>query len=732
MTANYLTFEGHEYDCATVRDITDRKRAEQLLRQSEERFRQITITVQDVFWVADAETAKNHYISPAFEQIWERSSQSLIEDARLFFDTIHPEDRERVFGGLAAKVEKRPFEHEYRIIRPDGSIRWIRDRGFPVPATAMTEACYVGAAQDITERKQVELANAGLLAILEGTPDFVGSADAKTGEIQYINRAGREMVGLASDDGLSHRRLSEFLPEWTNRLMREVIFPTAAREGVWTGECAFLHRDGREIPVMMVLLAHKSPSGEVERFSTISRDITDRKRAEKALRESEDRFSKAFHHNQVAMFIRRLSDDVLIETNASFERMVHCSKEELIGRRVGDLGLYVDPKQRAEVLVRAGRREPIEGMELELHTGDGFTIHVLKGVDYIALGDEACALATFTDITDRKRAERALWEREAVLLQSQRIARIGSWSVELTTDNVIWTDETYRLYGVSRETFVPSAEAISALAHPDDRGPLQGHVEAFLAGKTPGPLEFRVLLPDGQERVWCGQGEMFRDDAGRPSQMIGTVQDITDRKRAEQSLRLAQFSMDRAGSPIYWVGPDAMILYVNDAACRMLGYSMEELTRKTIHDIDPLAAPSALAAGWEELRRRRSYTFETNHVTKDGRVLDVEVTSNFIEYEGRELDCAIVRNITERKRVEESLRESEQRNRTILRTVMDGFWRNDLQGRVLEVNEAYCRDERLQRTGTADHERSRSGGSRDKHRRGRPHAENCGAGRRPL
>jgi two-component system NtrC family sensor kinase len=112
----------------------------------------------------------------------------------------------------------------------------------------------------------------------------VGFADAKDTHILYINPAGRKMVGVQAQEDVVHLKITDVHPEWTNKLFRDEIIPSAIRDGMWTGECAFLNRDGREIPVMMVLLAHKSPSGEVERFSTISIDITERKEAEEEIR----------------------------------------------------------------------------------------------------------------------------------------------------------------------------------------------------------------------------------------------------------------------------------------------------------------------------------------------------------------------------------------------------------------------------------------------------------------
>jgi PAS domain S-box-containing protein len=143
-----------------------------------------------------------------------------------------------------------------------------------------------GFAEDITHRKRAEEERRRLAAILEATPDFVGFADAKDAHILYINKGGRLMTGLTPDEDVTRLRIPDVHPEWANRMLVETVLPTAGRDGAWTGECAFLHRDGHEIPVLMALLAHKTSSGEVEVFSTISRDITERKRAEEAIRRS--------------------------------------------------------------------------------------------------------------------------------------------------------------------------------------------------------------------------------------------------------------------------------------------------------------------------------------------------------------------------------------------------------------------------------------------------------------
>lgn len=138
-------------------------------------------------------------------------------------------------------------------------------------------------AEDITERKKTEGVRDRLFRLMEATSDFVGFADGISGKIIYINSAGRRMVGIGDKDDVAKLKISDVHPERINKLFREEIFPKAIRDGIWEGESVFLSRDGREIPVAMVLVVHKHPSGKVAQFSTISRDISERKKVEREL-----------------------------------------------------------------------------------------------------------------------------------------------------------------------------------------------------------------------------------------------------------------------------------------------------------------------------------------------------------------------------------------------------------------------------------------------------------------
>ncbi|HSI12287.1 MAG TPA: PAS domain S-box protein [Chthoniobacter sp.] len=137
-------------------DITERKLAETAMRQSEERFRQVVENIQEVFWMLDAKDGRLLYISPGYDKIWGRSSDALYESPDTWFAAIHPDDRERVPSRSELKSAAAQFDEEYRIIRPDGSVRWIHDRAFPIRDNNGDVYRLAGVAEDITERRQIE------------------------------------------------------------------------------------------------------------------------------------------------------------------------------------------------------------------------------------------------------------------------------------------------------------------------------------------------------------------------------------------------------------------------------------------------------------------------------------------------------------------------------------------------------------------------------------------------
>jgi two-component system cell cycle sensor histidine kinase/response regulator CckA len=147
---------GIERELREAEGRRQRKQAEEQLRQSEERFRQLAENIKEVFWLSNPETTQILYVSPAYQEIWGRSTASLYENPKSFVDAIHPEDKPHVLKVLEQQAVEGTFDHEYRIVRPDGSVRWIRDRGFPIRDETGRLYRVAGIAEDITERKQAE------------------------------------------------------------------------------------------------------------------------------------------------------------------------------------------------------------------------------------------------------------------------------------------------------------------------------------------------------------------------------------------------------------------------------------------------------------------------------------------------------------------------------------------------------------------------------------------------
>ena len=151
-----VEFSGNVIYYGVIRDISARKRAEEALRESERRFKLIAETIEDVFWISDVETGKMVYVSPAYERIWGRTREELYANPRAFVEAAHPEDQEGLLAALELKRTGVAYEHEYRLIRPDGSVVWIWDHAFPIRDESGQIVLYTGVAKDITQRKKME------------------------------------------------------------------------------------------------------------------------------------------------------------------------------------------------------------------------------------------------------------------------------------------------------------------------------------------------------------------------------------------------------------------------------------------------------------------------------------------------------------------------------------------------------------------------------------------------
>ena len=276
---------------AIARDISERTRAEQALRTSEERFRRIAETVSEAFWMADLDSQTIVYISPGYERIWGRTCESLYENPRSFLAAVHPDDRARVLEDLRIQQTGQPFEHEYRIVRPDGQVRWIWDRGYPVPNPGGQIVQYVGSAQDITERVRTARALADaeerMRFALEASHVGIWEADFRRG-VTFWSETCERMHGLAPGgfDGTDAQFLEAVHPE-----DRSAIQQTIERARA-TGVAAELEYrtkwpDGSVHWLISAGRFFYDPSGTPVRGAGVMIDVTERRSLEEQLRQAQ-------------------------------------------------------------------------------------------------------------------------------------------------------------------------------------------------------------------------------------------------------------------------------------------------------------------------------------------------------------------------------------------------------------------------------------------------------------
>jgi len=276
-------------------DITAEKQAEDLLHISELRFRQMAESTRDVFFLIDAESNRTLYVSPAYEDTWGRTCESLYAEPDSWIEAMHPDDQASAYQKHGKGTLTESFEDHYRIVRPDGSIRWIEARGFPV----------------------------------------------------------------------------------------------------------------------------RDDTGKTVRIAGVAKDITERKRADSALRESDSRLTAVFHGSPISIMVSRVADGKILEANDEALRLYGYTRDELIGRTVIELGIYCDPDRRSELLAQLAERGQVQRFEVDFRNRLGLVGKLELSGRVIELQGEQCLVAMLVDITERKRLEE-------MHLQAQKLESLGT------------------------------------------------------------------------------------------------------------------------------------------------------------------------------------------------------------------------------------------------------------------------------------------------------------------
>ncbi|MBU0676015.1 MAG: PAS domain-containing protein [Proteobacteria bacterium] len=273
--------------------------------------------------------------------------------------------------------------------------------------------------------------------------------------------------------------------------------------------------------------------------------------------------------------------------NRAFTEAMGVGPEDIIGKTAYDLWPEQQSRryhQQDENLLKDLTHQEYEFTIIDKN-GDIRDALFSKDVFYDEHGNAEGIVGSFIDITDRKRAEKALRESEDRLNKAQQIAGIGSWQYNLQSDSLWWSDELYRIFAMSPEEGPPTIERFLEKIHPDDRANIQAQIASGSAYRS----DYRIILPDNRNKFIHEEVEIYRDENNKPIRYVGTAQDITRRKQAEEQLRsngeFIRTILDSVDEGFIVVDRDLKIISANQSFCRNNGISMKEAIGCTCYEI---------------------------------------------------------------------------------------------------------------------------------------------------
>ena len=390
----------------------------------------------------------------------------------------------------------------------------------------------LAALQDADERLQQQ--KNLLQTIFDHLPLMVNVASE--GQIEIVNRAWERTLGWTAEDLAAEDTESLIEALYPDPRERERVH-SFIREGKaeWT-DFSTRTRHGRTIETTWT-----NVHLEDGRWVGIGQDITERKRAEQALRESEERFRAIYEHGRMGIAVGDLEGRLLF-ANPVFEKILGYEQGELIGRSFREFTFDGDLCQE-DLYVREmleGKRDHYE-IEKRYHRKDGAVIWVVLSATVVRGSDRkpAFGLAMIQDITERKRSEEELSRAQAYLAEAERLSHIGTWAVNVITQEIVfWSDEHYRIFGFDPERGIPPLAAVLERWHPDDAAALAVFYDA-VAQKRDYQFEFRLILPDGTTRNIVSIGHPVTNEAGELVEFMGVAMDVTEQRLVERELQIS-------------------------------------------------------------------------------------------------------------------------------------------------------------------------------------------------
>jgi two-component system, cell cycle sensor histidine kinase and response regulator CckA len=382
---------------------------------------------------------------------------------------------------------------------------------------------------------------------------FGKSLTGLDGRIIKANQAFADMLGLSIQE-LQQVHFSQIThPDDIAEGQQCLRALLAGERSACRMEKRYQHRDGHLVFADVGVTLIRDQAGTPLHFVTGIVDVTKTRLAELTILASEMRYRRLFEAAKDGVLIVDADTGKIVDVNPFILELTGYSHEEFLGRHLWEIGPFKDIAPSKDLFAELQAKGYVRYEDLPLKSRDGRKIDVEFVSNVYRVEGQSVIQCNIRDITLRKQADKALREKEFLLSESQRLGHVGSWFWDMHGP-ASWSDEMYRLYGVSRETFIPTAESLVGLLYPDDRSAMLGWMAACAAGEHPGELEYRIVMPDGTVRYFLGRGQSVPGAGNETAHMAGTVQDITRQKEAdvareklEAQLRASQ-KMEAIGS----------------------------------------------------------------------------------------------------------------------------------------------------------------------------------------
>jgi PAS domain S-box-containing protein len=652
------------------RDISERKKAERKLKRSEANLLESQRLVHMCSWAYNPSSGMAT-LSPEVKRIYDIESDQDTWPADFFRNRLHPEDRPVVLEIVErAHLDKTDYEVFYRIVLPDGSIKHIHSVGHPVVNETGELVEVVGTSMDVTERwkARAELEKAfeeikqrteaarrserELRDVVNTVPAHVWRTSPE-GQVDFVNDRWLQFTGLALEEAFGWKW--EAVVHSDDRTRVDADWHTALKNGrAMESEARVRRADGEYCWWFMRNVPLRDETGKLVRWYGTAIDIEDRKRAEQALRKSEERWRSVFENSAIGVALTDLNGRFLA-TNHVYQTIVGYTDEELRALCFLDV-THEDYREANWALVTElleGTREQFQ-IEKKYLRKDGSSIWVSNNVSLV-LGTARVPqfiMALAEDITQRKRAEEALQRSEGYLAEAQKLTHTGSWAVLVPQmENAqgeagqgldvlprfgwnasYWSKEMYRIFGFDPDPTPPSYTEVVRRLHPEDARYYTPVVEEAIRDRTDFETDYRLLLPNGAAKYIHVVGHPVVNASGDVIELVGTAMDVTEQHEARAALQTAfeqiraeqtelRRMTDAIASFIYVLRPDGTALYANQTVLDYIGLTLEDVQRddhraRVFHpeDVERLREERH-----EALARGKPFELEQRALGKDGK-----------------------------------------------------------------------------------------------------------------